>query len=182
MAKEKVKQWVILVVVALWLLTTLSACVSPPVHLKEKIVDTLSNKCPDELWGAWGKGPDQFHSHSMVFSHSIDGSGVESVTKDPSEGYKYSYVVDNKKHPFLPNNKRSRAAYIYYYSARCDLKTAQSGYQVFRITYFDKQGSPQYMYDHFVGRNRSLYTQDYLRKGDKLMKGPRGLVGRRRVK
>ena len=170
MAKVKVKEWVIFLVVATWLLTTLSACGSLATYpgqknkapqIQGKIVETSSNKCPDELWGSWGSlyagGSGEVFDVDKVFSHSIDESGVESVTIEYIGGFGFigggslTYVVDNKK----------RQASGYYYRARCDLKTERSGYRVLRIMFLDKQGSLTRMYDRFTTGNGLLYTQYY---------------------
>ena len=150
----------VFLVVATWLLTTLSACVPSdiallrgPTQLKEKIVETPSNKCPDKLWGVWGAS-----SNYESFSHNIDESGVESVTIGNGvwafgfgNDFSATLVVDNKKHPAGGG----------YYRARCDLQIEKSGPRVFRIMSFDKQGSLTRMVDRFIGRNGLLYFQAY---------------------
>ena len=199
MAKVQVKQWVILLVVATWLLTTLSGCFlgyntdyprvgwtsRPGYHpsapqLRGKLVETPSNKCPDELWGSWGdlrdtnsSGSGYVSEISEVFSHNIDGFGVESVTKKHIGTFGFignnttTYVVDNKK----------RQAGGTYYRARCDLKTEKSGYRVLRITYFDKQGSPTYRKDRFTTGNGLMFIQEY--RTDRLQKdGRMGVMGK----
>ncbi len=102
-------------------------------------------------------GTGEVYRVDAVYSHNIDESGVESVTLKEI-GYGSSgnstttYVVDNKKRPLEGGN---------YYRARCDLQTAKSGYRVFRITSFDKQGSLTGMLDRFTTGNGLLYTQGY---------------------
>lgn len=170
MAKEKVKQWVILIVVAMWLLTTLSACVG-----SQKVAHTN----PDELWGTWACNKDL----GLTFSQRTDASGVEVVVKESHRrmgmGDEESYIVDRKPHqlivtltggsvllgllaplaeaspPMVGPQKQDA-----FYAATSNLKTPE-GHRIFRLV---KRQGVSLMKGRGYGRGYVTMVDDYFVK------------------
>ena len=168
MAKEKVKkQWVMLIVGATWLLTTLSACVGkvdqlrldlsnrlvsePRSILDAEVIYVDGQSCPDELWGRW----EDIRSHSgniMTFSQTTDKSGVQEITQKEKEGFPFytrrekTYIVDGKLH-----NGKFPTGIKYTYAASCNFKLKDFNYKVFRVVKNRRSAEGAWVDDYIVG-------------------------------
>ena len=156
MAKEKVKQWVILIVASTWLLTTLSACgmggstmpfskidllsldlshdrASVPTYIRDshELIYVDGQSCPDKLWGRWIQVTYPNNS-TRTFSQTTDKSGVHEITQKIHLGFgvdEETYIVDGKFH----NDGKLHYGKKFTYAASCHFKLKDLNYKVFRL-------------------------------------------------
>ena len=174
MAKEKVKQWGLVMVVATWLLTTLSACavlskaeslrldlqlgyVSVPTYMRgsHEVIYVDGQSCPAELFGGRWE-PAHAPLIDWTYSQTIDKSGVQVITAKESWGFptnytkEHTYIVDGKIHDgkvhmnFVDNNEPK-----YTYAASCNFKLKDFNYKVFRVVKNYARGAT--VEDYIVG-------------------------------
>ena len=180
MAKEKIKQWCLLIVVATGLLTALSACgvsksskvaydlshnnLRLPTYIRDRheLIYVDGQSCPDELWGKWSeKGLDV---KKMALSHKTDKSGVQIIAIRTNSGFpwflkaKETFIVDGKIHPariqgrqYLFKGEKSAAT---AYAASCNFKLKDSKYKVFRVLRSFHLGVS--VNDYIVGKLRGV--------------------------
>ena len=155
MAKEKVKQWGLVMVVATWLLTTLSACgvskftsleldfrygrISVPTSIRDanEVIYVDGQSCPNELF--WAKWRGLVYSRAvmreiMTFSQTTDKSGVQEIKHIAQDGFPFfnieaaTYIVDGKLH-----DGKFTTGIKYTYAASCNYKLKDFNYKVFRV-------------------------------------------------
>ena len=172
MAKVQVKQWVIFLVVATWLLTTLSACGGS--RKMPVAAQGVTHTNPNELWGTWAcQHGDKVYVHT--FSRRIDASGVEVVSDESSDalgGSTHTYIVDRKIHKKETISRTSPLGIFgeilagagvapdWSYIATSKLRT-QEGHKILRVVQWNP-GKRQYGYfTDYVVKNGNLYIQYY---------------------
>lgn len=174
MAMEKIKQWVILIVVAPWLLTTLSACMSKAEDLRSdlqfgyvrvptsirgshEVIYVDGQSCPAELFGGRWE-PAAGTAVDWTYSQTIDKSGVQVITAKGSTGFpinntwEHTYIVDGKLHDgklHFDTVGAGRGTKKYTYAASCNFKLKDFKYQVFRVIKNYAQGAT--VEDYIVG-------------------------------
>ena len=164
MAKVKVKEWVIFLVVATWLLTTLSACFTPTPPPPQSKAPTKEQE--KTIWGRWycnqsfgrhGGALHSGHGYWIILSRQIDDSGIERIRRQ----HFFGVLAGNSDLILIADGKWHRhptASDLFYRNSW----NGQKGI----LTSLRRRAGEVTRNETFVGRNGLLWRVSYKVTGD----------------